>query len=103
MTEADVKQLIDQDPGVATLVAKLAGCRKRLESESSHVRTLARKGTADLGLQRLRDDFKATKKCARIAGERSCGPIVIRQLQEQGESDKLAQGDEIEQRARVPR
>jgi len=95
VAEADVNRLIEQDPGVARLVAKLSGMKEKWESESSHMRTINRKGTADPGLKLLRDNYKATQTA--LASLRAqLRPMAIRQLQEQDVGDKVTRGGESE-------
>jgi capsular exopolysaccharide synthesis family protein len=60
--EADVDRLIEQDPDVASLAAKLAAQEARYRSERSHLNTVARKGGSDPSLRRLWDELNLTRK-----------------------------------------
>jgi capsular exopolysaccharide synthesis family protein len=88
--------MIDGDREIAELSARLAKAQDLFESESKHVRSLARKGLADPALQRLRADYRAAQTA--LANRRAkLRPLVIRQLQEQGSSEQATQVDDNEQ------
>jgi succinoglycan biosynthesis transport protein ExoP len=62
VTEADIKQMVEQHPSVASLVEKLAKEEERSNSDLDHLRSIARKGAADPAHKALRDRLIATRK-----------------------------------------
>ena len=94
--EADIRRMIDQEPGVATLAAKLASAEEQLSSEGAHIKSVARKGASDPAYKRLTDYINVTRKS--LANRRAAvRPLVIRKLQEEGKTDQVTRGDESEQ------
>ena len=62
VTDAEINEMVEQDPRVASLVANLASEEERANSESLHIRSLARKGAADPAHKSLMDHVKVTRK-----------------------------------------
>jgi polysaccharide biosynthesis transport protein len=61
VTTAELNQMVDQDPTVASLVHKLADAEERLSSETVRVRKIARQGAADPSIQVLRDKVDSVR------------------------------------------
>ena len=55
---AEVNRMIEQDPGVINLAAKLADAEERLSSETKRVRSIARQGAADPSIKVMRDQVR---------------------------------------------
>jgi polysaccharide biosynthesis transport protein len=85
-TSADINRLVDQDPGVAALVDRLAAAEERLSSEGGRVRSIARQGAAEPAFKFLRDQVysaQASLKRRRAAVRAT----VIQQLRSEDEGD----------------
>ena len=77
----DVARLIDQDPEVSELKAKLAAASERLASESVYTGRVARKSGMNPALKTLRDEVELINKQLERK-RRAIRPSVSRQLQQ---------------------
>lgn len=87
----DVNRLIEQDPEVMALKARVAAATQRLASESDYTRRIARKSGLNPGLKTLHDEVELrTKELERL--RKAIRPEVIKQLQNPQEDGQIGIG-----------
>jgi capsular exopolysaccharide synthesis family protein len=94
-TEADVDRLIDEEPGVVDLAARLAQAQGGLDAHREYVGRLARRG-GDPSMQPLREKVRVAKVQLERRREQ-LRPLMIRKLQEGGTGERAARGGSFEQ------
>ena len=95
-----VARLIEQDPEVSDLKAKLAAASERLESESVYTGRVARKSGMNPALKTLRDEVELINKQLERK-RRAIRPSVIQQLQNPQDDSQLVKGGSLEQQLAV--
>jgi capsular exopolysaccharide synthesis family protein len=94
-TQAEIDELVDQEPAVVELRARLDQQQQDLDAQTTMLRRLSRRG-GDPSLTPLREAVQRSKRLlAKLRAE--LRPDMIRRLQEQGNSDQAARGDAVEQ------
>jgi len=95
-----VARLIEQDPEVSDLKAKLAAASERLASESVYTGRVARKSGMNPALKTLRDEVELINKQLERK-RRAIRPSVIQQLQNPQDDGQLLKGGSLEQQLAV--
>ena len=95
-----VARLIEQDPEVSDLKAKLAAASERLASESVYTGRVARKSGMNPALKTLRDEVELINKQLERK-RRAIRPSVIQQLQNPQDDSQLVKGGSLEQQLAV--
>jgi capsular exopolysaccharide synthesis family protein len=92
VSSAEVDRLVEQDPGVGGLAARLADMEQRLALESSHSRQVARNSAMDPVVKKLRDEVASlrTALAKKRGGVRRAG---IRELQDAETDREKPNGD----------
>ena len=96
----DVARLIEQDPEVSDLKARLAAASERLASESVYTGRVARKSGMNPALKTLRDEVELINKQLERK-RRAIRPSVIQQLQNPQDDGQLLKGGSLEQQLAV--
>ena len=96
----DVARLIDQDPEVSELKAKLAAASERLASESVYTGRVARKSGMNPALKTLRDEVDLINKQLERK-RRAIRPFVIQQLQNPQDDGQPGKEGSLEQQLAV--
>jgi len=96
----DVARLIEQDPEVSDLKAKLAAASERLESEATYTGRVARKSGMNPALKTLRDEVELINKQLERK-RRAIRPSVIQQLQNPQGDGQSVKGGSLEQQLAV--
>ena len=97
----DVARLIEQDPEVSDLKAKLAAASERLASESVYTGRVARKSGLNPALKTLRDGVELINKQLERK-RKEIRPCVIQQLQNpQDDGQPVKRGGSLEQQLAV--
>src|SRR5208337_1096302 len=95
-----VARLIEQDPEVSDLKARLAAASERLASESVYTGRVARKSGMNPALKTLRDEVELINKQLERK-RREIRPSVIQQLQNPQDDGQLLKGGSLEQQLAV--
>jgi len=95
-----VARLIEQDPEVSDLKAKLAAASERLASESVYTGRVARKSGMNPALKTLRDEVELINKQLERK-RRAIRPSVIQQLQNPQDDGQSVKGGSLEQQLAV--
>ena len=95
-----VARLIEQDPEVSDLKAKLAAASERLASESVYTGRVARKSGMNPALKTLRDEVELINKQLERK-RKAIRPSVIQQLQNPQDDSQLVKGGSLEQQLAV--
>ena len=95
-----VARLIEQDPEVSDLKAKLAAASERLASESVYTGRVARKSGMNPALKTLRDEVELINKQLERK-RKAIRPSVIQQLQNPQDDGQLVKGGSLEQQLAV--
>src|SRR5271157_3087582 len=96
----DVARLIEQDPEVSDLKAKLAAASERLASEAAYTGRVARNSGMNPALKTLRDEVELINKQLERK-RRAIRPSVIQQLQNPQDDSQLVKGGSLEQQLAV--
>ena len=96
----DVARLIEQDPEVSDLKAKLAAASERLASEAAYTGRVARNSGMNPALKTLRDEVDLINKQLERK-RRAIRPSVIQQLQNPQGDGQLVKGGSLEQQLAV--
>ena len=96
----DVARLIEQDPEVSDLKAKLAAASERLASESAYTGRVARKSGMNPALKTLRDEVELINKQLERK-RKAIRPSVIQQLQNPQDDGQSGKGGSLEQQLAV--
>ncbi len=96
----DVARLIEQDPEVSDLKAKLAAASGRLASEAAHTGRIARNSGTNPALRSLRDEVELINKQLERK-RRAIRPSVIQQLQNPQDDGQSVKGGSLEQQLAV--
>ena len=96
----DVARLIEQDPEVIDLKAKLAAASERHESEAAYTGRVARKSGLNPALKTLRDEVELINKQLERK-RRAIRPSVIQQLQNPQDDGQSVKGGSLEQQLAV--
>src|SRR5271157_1384519 len=96
----DVARLIEQDPEVSDLKAKLAAATERLASESVYTGRVARKSGMNPALKTLHDEVELINKQLERK-RRAIRPSVIQQLQNPQGDGQSVKGGSLEQQLAV--
>ena len=96
----DVARLIEQDPEVIDLKAKLAAASERHESESVYTGRVARKSGLNPALKTLRDEIERINKQLERK-RRAIRPSVIQQLQNPQDDGQSVKDGSLEQQLAV--
>ena len=91
----DVARLIEQDPEVSDLKAKLAAASERLASESVYTGRVARKSSMNPALKTLRDEVELINKQLERK-RKAIRPSVIQQLQNPQDDGQSVKGGPLE-------
>src|SRR5271157_2483668 len=95
-----VARLIEQDPEVSDLKAKLAAASERLASEAAYTGRVARNSGMNPALKTLRDEVELINKQLERK-RRAIRPSVIQQLQNPQGDGQLVKGGSLEQQLAV--
>ena len=95
-----VARLIEQDPEVIDLKAKLAAASERLASESVYTGRVARKSGMNPALKTLHDEVELINKQLERK-RKAIRPSVIQQLQNPQDDSQLVKGGSLEQQLAV--
>lgn len=96
----DVARLIEQDPEVSDLKAKLAAASERLASEAAYTGRVARNSGMNPALKTLRDEVELINKQLERK-RRAIRPSVIQQLQNPQDDGQSVKGGSLEQQLAV--
>ncbi len=96
----NVAQLIEQDPEVRDLKARLADASDRLASEAVYTGRVARNSGLNPALKTLRDEVDLINKQL-VRKRRAIRPLVIKQLQNPQENGQPVTGGSLEQQLAV--
>ncbi|MGD0042142.1 MAG: polysaccharide biosynthesis tyrosine autokinase, partial [Isosphaeraceae bacterium] len=94
----DVARLIEQDPDVSDLKARLAAASERLESESVYTGRVARKSGMNPALKTLHDEVELINKQLERK-RKAIRPFVIKQLQNPQDDGQSVKDGSLEQLA----
>jgi polysaccharide biosynthesis transport protein len=96
VTEAEIKQMVEEHPSVASLVEQLRDEEQRSNSELDHIRSVARKRAADPAAKASKDRVNATKKLlAKTRAE--VRSSVLAQLENPDASPRSKPGGEMDE------
>jgi polysaccharide biosynthesis transport protein len=96
VTEADIKQMVEQDPSVVSLVEKLIVEEQRANSEINHIGSVARKRAADPAVKAAKERVIAIRQS--LAKTRAAvRSSVLAQLENPDASPRSKPGGEIDE------